>query len=277
MVKSVKAAMDALQEWSRSKGAPVEKFVVTGASKRGWTTWLTGSLADPRVVGIAPAVFDNLDFVAQLERQKRYWGGYSPMIADYTDRGLQELLGTERGKKLIQLVDPIHSLPETPTLVVTATNDAYWTVDSAQVYWSRINGPKWSLSIPNAPHTMGDKSWWAPTIAAFAAACVGGGNIPEVSSSLSAEEGEWRLGVEGKPGPVAYKVWCATSSDLHFDQAVWSVVEERTLPKTEGRRAVWVTGDVAKTLNTAVLVELEFETPNGPVRLTTPVWLVPKR
>ena len=49
MVKSAVRAMDAVEqcverEWSHK----VETFTVTGASKRGWTTWLTGAV-DPRV------------------------------------------------------------------------------------------------------------------------------------------------------------------------------------------------------------------------------------
>lgn len=39
----------------------VEKFLVSGASKRGWTAWLVGGV-DDRVVAIAPIVMDMLNF-----------------------------------------------------------------------------------------------------------------------------------------------------------------------------------------------------------------------
>ena len=272
MVKSVKAAMDALE---RTNG--FSKFVVTGGSKRGWTSWLVGALDDPRVVGIAPAVFDNLDFPAQLEQQRRYWGGYSPMIADYTDRGLQELLGSVRGKALMRLVDPIHSLPRVPTLVLTGTNDAYWTVDSTNVYWERLKMPKWSLTIPNAPHTMGDRRWWGPSLGAFARACATDKPLPSVESSFDVVGAEWSLRVDVAPGPVLYRVWRTTSPDMHFDQRVWSVAEERKVPSSDGKRGIWVSGEVGKTINTAILVELEFQSESGPFRLTTPVYVAPKR
>lgn len=226
MVKSVKAAIDALQESTKGSNNPLTKFVVTGGSKRGWTSWLVGALDDPRVIGIAPAVFDNLGFTEQLAQQKRYWNGYSPMIADYTERGLQDMLATERGKQLVKMVDPLNALPSVPVLVLTATNDPYWTVDATQVYWQRMKMPKWSIAIPNAPHTMGDKAWWAPSLGQFAAACATGQALPRVSSSLTMEDGTWEIRVECSPGPASYKVWRATSMDMHFDQKVWSVAEE---------------------------------------------------
>jgi len=74
MVKSLVKAMDALeafgdQEWHQKPTG----FVVSGASKRGWTTWLTGA-SDPRVKAIAPLVIDMLNSPAQLPHQLTSFG-----------------------------------------------------------------------------------------------------------------------------------------------------------------------------------------------------------
>src|SRR6185503_7005979 len=51
MVKSAVRAMDAVQEFVQQEHKQkIQRWVVSGASKRGWTTWLTGAV-DPRVKG----------------------------------------------------------------------------------------------------------------------------------------------------------------------------------------------------------------------------------
>ena len=63
MVKAGVKAMDAMTEFMASEAGgqlPVKQFVVAGASKRGWTTWLVGAV-DERVIGIMPMVIDALN------------------------------------------------------------------------------------------------------------------------------------------------------------------------------------------------------------------------
>ena len=279
MVKSVVRTMDMIEESTKRSGSPVNRFVLTGASKRGWTAWLAAAVRDDRVIGVAPAVFDNLDFVAQLERQQLYWDAYSPMISDYTDRGLQDLLETERGKRLIQMVDPVSYLPavSAPLLMLTGTNDPFWTVDSAQVYWDRLVMPKSAIAIPNAGHGMGDESWWVPSLGAFAQYCAEGRKLPYVDSSLQIEPETWRIRVDVEPGPAKYRVWSATSGDLHFEDAEWATIQTAETAATDGRRTIWVSGNRSKRKNQALMVELEFNLDGRQFRLTTPVYLVRKR
>src|SRR3954454_23897210 len=106
MVKGVVRAMDAVQAWAKRGDKPaVTRFVVTGASKRGWTTWLTGAV-DKRVLAIAPMVIDTLNMKAQKRHALEVWGRQSEQIDDYTSRGLTELYETEAGRKLWMMVDP---------------------------------------------------------------------------------------------------------------------------------------------------------------------------
>src|SRR5205807_179172 len=63
MVKSAVRALDAMTEvlaGEQGGKVPLKKFVVSGGSKRGWTTWLTAAV-DRRVVAIIPAVIDVLN------------------------------------------------------------------------------------------------------------------------------------------------------------------------------------------------------------------------
>lgn len=275
MVKSVKSAMDAIQE--STEGA-TSRFVITGASKRGWTAWLSAAIEDARVVGIAPRVYDNLDIAAQLERQLEQWGGYSPMIRDYTDRGLQTVFESPKGKEIIQMVDPLAYLSgiHVPTLVLTGTNDPYWTVDSTQVYWDRMEMPKWALSVPNANHGLGDPARWAPSLGWFTRLVTSGSKLPHVSSRMSEDDSKWELSVACEPGPDSFKVWSATSADLHFETAVWRGDKSANLEVSEAKRSIHISGRRPRTFNQTVIVEFEFKDGNEVRRVTTPVYLVRK-
>lgn len=205
MTRATIAAMDAAQQWS-NRG--IKNFVVFGASKRGWTTWLAGVSGDKRIKGIAPAVFDNLNFGAQLKHQLASWGKYSEMISDYTEAGLTEVLESENGKALARMTDPYSYLGDlkVPVLIMNGSNDRYWTVDAHRQYLDAIKTPKWLSIVPNDGHSISDPQV-ASTLAFFARACVGTlpGGLPKANDSRQKEK----------------QTWSATSKTLDFRDSTW--------------------------------------------------------
>jgi PhoPQ-activated pathogenicity-related protein len=220
MTKAGMKAMDAVQEWSKGR---IKSFVVTGASKRGWTTWLVGASGDPRIKGISPLVIDILNMPVQLERQKRMFGGkLSEQIADYSETGLTELLSSSEGQKLTKMVDPYWSLPsvKAPVLVVVGGNDRYWTVDAHTVYWDKIKTPKLLKVVPNAGHNLGDGREALASIAFFAR--VLDGSIPGGLPKAVWKPGDLtRREPKGDKRFVGTRKWLAESASLDFRDSAW--------------------------------------------------------
>ena len=153
MVKSATQAMTALTQFTQQELAQkIDNFVITGASKPyGWTSWLTAAV-DPRIKATIPLVIDVLNMPAQMEYQKATWGQYSEQINDYTERGLQDVLGTGEEKSLTALVDPYSYRTQLtmPKLSVIGTNDPYWVLDALNIYWDDLAKPNYVLYVPNS-------------------------------------------------------------------------------------------------------------------------------
>ncbi|NDC38941.1 MAG: PhoPQ-activated pathogenicity-like protein PqaA type, partial [Proteobacteria bacterium] len=154
MVKSVARAMDALTAFTNGTA---KKFVVSGASKRGWISYLIAAV-DPRVVAIAPRVFEMVNMRAQARWQKEVYGKHSEKLRDFTDLGLVERLESEpRLAELSRWVDPweYRGVLRMPKLVLLGTNDPYWVVDAQRWYWGGLLGPKSLVQFPNLGHNLG--------------------------------------------------------------------------------------------------------------------------
>jgi PhoPQ-activated pathogenicity-related protein len=232
MVKSVLKAMDALQAFSKEQwSAPVEGFLVTGGSKRGWTSWLTAATGDERVKAIAPMVIDTLNMPAQLPHQLESFGKYSEQIGDYTSKGLPSLGKTPEGKRLFELVDPYSYRDRLtlPKLLLNGNNDPYWNTDALNLYWDDLKGPKWVVYVPNAGHNLQQKlpsggydhSRATNGLAAFARHQVTGKPLPELRWKHDDADGKLRLTVTCQPAPRAARLWVAENPTRDFRQAEW--------------------------------------------------------
>ena len=111
MVKSGVRALDAVQEFMRTKGVAIDQFVVSGASKRGWTAWLVG-LTDPRVVALMPMVIDALNSEAITRHHYEAYGFFSSALNDYVEHGLfPGKIGTPEYRAVLQIEDPYEHRP----------------------------------------------------------------------------------------------------------------------------------------------------------------------
>ena len=228
MAKSAVKAMDAVSLWAKANDQPeISKFVVSGASKRGWTTWLSGA-ADPRVIAIAPMVIDVLNLTAQGENQLKVWGKYSEQIHDYVERGLMQTANTNEGSTLWKMVDPFTyrdgRLATIPKIMINGTNDRYWTQDASRLYFPELKGPKGICSLPNAGHGLEQNREWAlETVAGLYRLACDGKKLPEVSWQLieKADSPEYGIAVMANQKPKSVNVWTATSKNRDVRSAKW--------------------------------------------------------
>jgi len=262
MVKSAVRAMDAVQEFSKEKlHHPLSRFVVSGASKRGWTTWLTGA-ADQRVAAIAPMVIDVLNMPVSVDYHKVAWGDYSIQIEDYVKLGLAQELSTPEGRALVQMVDPYsyrHRLTM-PKLIINGTNDEYWPVDAIKNYLDSIPGENYLLYIPNAGHDLNGGEEAIQSLSAFFGRTLTGAPYPECKWSVSQEDGKVLLKVETTPQEMTGAVlWKASSADRDFRDEQWERTDITTTPEKSVTAAVSLPGSGYM----AFFVDLIYKAPGG--------------
>lgn len=266
MAKSAIRAMDVIEAVTASSSNPIHNFVVTGASKRGWTTWFVGASRDKRVKGIAPMVIDNLNVGKQMQHQMDTWGFYSDEIKDYTNRGLQAKLATPEGKRLAQIIDPYSYRQniKVPTLIVKGANDPYWTVDALSQYWSDLRQPKWVVTVPNAGHGLGNKIEAVESIGAFARSIAGDFPMPKQKWEIAVSPSDSKtfkvsLNSSG-PALKSVKVWVAESDTLDFRKSKYDAVATATIDSLKpGNMQANIICGKTQSKNLAVFAEARYQ------------------
>ena len=271
MVKSAVKAMDAVQDIAKSKWkTDVKHFVMTGASKRGWTSWLT-PVADKRVVGTAPLVIDTLNFRAQIRHQKQTWGKFSEQIQDYTRKGLVKLTDeSDRERRLREMMDPwtYRSRLTLPKLIINGANDPYWCTDAVNNYWDDLEGRKHLLQLPNSGHGLeGNRELATRTLAVFFNSVAAEIPFPTLDWTYDSNAGSLTLTSDTEPKTV--RLWVAKSADHDFRNDQWTSTE---VTARNGKYSAVVTRQ--EGVNKAAFLEASFGFSPVDYSLTTQIWRV---
>ena len=279
MVKSAVRAMDTIQSYLKSESEGklnIKKFVVCGASKRGWTTWLTAAV-DKRVIAIMPLVIDVLNMDESMKHHFSAYGFYSPVIQDYVKMRVFERMDTPEGQALLKIVDPYEYRNRftMPKYLVNSTGDQFFLPDSAQFYFHDLKGEKYLRYVPNTDHGVGGSD--APfSMLVFYKSILADSTRPRFDWALK----DNRLVVWQISGtPTAVNLWQASAlkaRDFRLESIgrAW-----KSSPLTDQGGGVYV-AKVPKPKEgwTAFFVELIYGSGGEiPYKFTTQVYVVPQR
>lgn len=262
MVKSAVRAMDVIQDFSSQKlNHQIKGFVVSGASKRGWTTWLTGA-NDTRVKAIAPMVIDILNMPVSLDYQIKTWGDYSVEIQDYVKLGIPQSTGSADGQAISTMIDPYSYRAKLtmPKLIFMGTNDPYWVVDNVKNYLKDIPGENRLHYVPNAGHDLAGGAQAMEALGAFFGTTIAGTAYPLCNWTETSNKKGIQLSIKATSSVLEdVIVWSATSDDQDLRNDKWS--SKSLGMKNKGNVKVHI--DYPKAGFKAFYVDLKYRKSNG--------------
>lgn len=277
MTKSAVRAMDTITAFLASEAggkAKVDKFVVSGGSKRGWTTWTTGAV-DDRVVAIAPIVIDVLNVEESMKHHYQAYGFFAPAVGNYTEHKIMDWMDTPESKALYAIEDPFSYRDRLtmPKLIMNACGDQFFLPDSSQFYFGQLVGPKYLRYVPNTDHSMRNSDAYE-TLLAWQHVTANKLPLPRFS---------WKHGADGalivtpQDKPKQVLLWQAHNAavrDFRLDVAGPIYHSTPVAPNADGTYSA----KVAKADKgwTAYFLELTYDVgTTAPLKLTTDVRVTP--
>ena len=185
MTRAIVRAMDLAQEIVLQNDIVVKDFVVSGASKRGWTAWTTAAV-DSRVKAVVPMVIDMLNLVPSFENHYRSYGEFSPAIQEYVNYNIQDWLGTEEFKVLMSYIEPFSFIDKftMPKYIINAGSDEFFSTDSWRFYYDKLPGEKIIRYVPNKNHSL-DGRYLTEDLVSYFYRVINDIEIPSLSWNLS--------------------------------------------------------------------------------------------
>ena len=277
MTKSAVRAMDTITAYAASTaggGTKVERFVVGGGSKRGWTTWTTAAV-DSRVVAIIPAVIDLLNVEKSFDHHYRAYGFYAPAVKDYQDMKIMDWAGTPQYRALMKIEEPYEYRERftMPKLLINSAGDQFFLPDSSQFYFDDLPGEKHVRYVPNTDHSLRNSDA-RDSISAFYESIVRGTSRPRYSWKIN-KDGSIR--VKSTDKPLAVKLWHASNPEKRDFRLMTLGPAYKSEDLNEQPGGNW-TGRMPKPSTgwTAYFVELTYAGPGKqPLKVTSGINVIP--
>ncbi|MGH8082710.1 MAG: PhoPQ-activated pathogenicity-related family protein [Lysobacter sp.] len=271
-VKAMDLAERELSAWR------VRSFVVTGASKRGWTAWLT-AIGDPRVDGLVSYVIDMRIGKLIDHIHKTYGGGWPIALLPYHQEGVTTRYQTREFADLMKIEDPYAYLDSRqrqrlriPKYLVNASGDDFFPADAQRLYLDDLPGATSLRAAPNSDHG-GIRRHMRETLIPALQRWSANRSLPSVRGRLDERNGRLSLYARASERPVSAKLWVADNvSGRDFRYACGVRYREQTL--TSNRNSVEIALQKPASGWSAAFVEFAFA--DGFIA-TTPVYVYPER
>jgi PhoPQ-activated pathogenicity-related protein len=285
MAIAAQQAMTLAQILLRKHHININHFVVIGASKRGWASWMV-ALLDFRVIGIIPIVNDVLNVEKQIPHIYKVYAQHWPIaFKDYFLQHIPEYTNPKNSLypnyiKLLQIEDPFtylqllpyqKKLTEISKYIVNASGDDFFPPDSSKNYYNALSGRKLLFYLPNSPHYIEYSpsiSQLAISISAFYQRIVSYQRLPVVTWNKKTT-GELKIRYSEKPAKII--LWSAEnpmSRDFRYSCAIHYHPTDLRIEEQEIKLIIPST----KKGWSASYVELDF---TDGLKTSTPIFISP--
>jgi PhoPQ-activated pathogenicity-related protein len=233
MMRAVVRAMDTVQELTKNSSTPIQRFALTGCSKRSIAI-LSATAVDKRVIYTLPCSLP-INFRAAKDGQalgEEVWA-----MNPYTQTQKQIVADVARyhkvakGKaianseeRLLSIIDPITWIEKTKhaeLFFLQTSNDDFSSPDNARQFWDLLPGEKHYSLVPNKQH-LGTSSLddYIPIGSTFLKGKLMGKDVPRIDwkidySNVLSNESEATITADGKGDhkPKAVTMWVAETCD----------------------------------------------------------------
>ncbi|XP_071843584.1 autocrine proliferation repressor protein A-like [Apostichopus japonicus] len=286
MTKSVVRAMDTVSSFASSK---INRFYLTGLSKRGWAAWLTAAV-DDRVVGVMPQVFDLLSIKENMRHYYRSLQGWTFALADYYRENLTANLDEPLLELAVEVIDPIEYKDELlmPKYIILSGNDEFFLPDNTHYFLNELKGVTFVRFHPNVGHNNAQRrTFILQEIQGFVTNVEENWSFPEISWSRSSNETHGEINMETDQTPLkvtAYKA-LTTNNEGRRDFRLHVLSVQRPVPSFVMYEEINVTQSnnmfvaVTETPDSGwacFFIEAEYEAAKGRVlRVTSEVNIIP--